>query len=110
MSVSQTVCVCVCLPPLPLPYLGEASLAVGDVGPVFAVQAVRQLVLPDEGPVLGAGAALQPPSTLGNNASHHLGHAQVRLPRTQTQWPLLAHNEPSENPPLLNKSICAGTL
>ena len=68
------------LPPsVPLFYLGEASLAVGDVGPVFASQAVRQFILPNECSVLCTAAALQPSCTLGNNATHHLGYTQVHL-------------------------------
>lgn len=60
-------------------YLSEPSLAVSDVGPVFAGQAVRQFVLPDKCSVLSTRAALQPSCTLGNNAAHRLGHTEVHL-------------------------------
>lgn len=60
-------------------YLRKAGLAVSDVSPVFAVHAVSQFVLPDKGSVLGSGAALQPPRTLGNDATHRLRYTQVHL-------------------------------
>lgn len=65
-------------------HLSEAGLAVCDVRPVFARHAVSQFVLPDKRPALGAGAALQPSCTLGNNAAHRLGHAEVRLQHART--------------------------
>lgn len=68
----------------PLLYLSEPSLAVSDVSPVFAGQAVRQFVLPDKRSVLSAGAALQPSCTLGNDATYHLGHTKVHLQHRQT--------------------------
>lgn len=75
------VCVCVCVP---LFYLSKSSLAVSNVGPVFAGQAVSQFVLPDKRSVLSAGAALKPSCTLGNNATHGLGHTKVHLQYRQT--------------------------
>lgn len=65
-------------------HLSKAGLAVGDVSPIFAVQAVSQLELPDEGSVLGARAALQPSRTLGNDAAHRLRYTQVNLQRSET--------------------------
>lgn len=65
-------------------YLREAALAVSDVSPIFAVQAVSQFVLPDKRSVLSAGAALQPSCTLGNDATHHLCYTQVNLQRSGT--------------------------
>lgn len=83
VSDSQRLCVCEHVY-VPLLYLSKPSLAVSDVSPVFPGQAVGQLVLPDKRSVLSAGAALQPSCTLGNNATHHLGHAKVRLQHRQT--------------------------
>ena len=77
------MCVCVCVCVCAFLYLCKPSLAVGDESPVFARQAVRQFVLPDEGSVLGACAALQASCTLGNNATHRLGHAEVGLQHAQ---------------------------
>lgn len=62
-------------------YLSKPSLAVSDVGPVFAIRAVSQFVLPDKCSVLRT--ALQASCTLGNNATHHLGHTEVHLQHTK---------------------------
>lgn len=90
---SESVCVSVCVSLL---YLRKASLAVSDVSPVFAGQAVRQFVLPDKRSVLSARAALQPSCTLGNNATHHLGYAQVRLQHTPNIIIVLSSPCPTE--------------
>lgn len=73
----QGECLCVCV----LLYLSKPSLAVSDVGPVFAIRAVSQFVLPDKCSVLRT--ALQASCTLGNNATHHLGHTEVHLQHTK---------------------------
>lgn len=65
-------------------YLSKAGLAVSDVSPIFAVQAVSQFVLPDKCSVLSARAALQPSCTLGNDATHHLQYTQVNLQHSET--------------------------
>lgn len=75
MSKTRRECVCVLL------YLSKPSLAVSDVGPVFAIRAVSQFVLPDKCSVLRT--ALQASCTLGNNATHHLGHTEVHLQHTK---------------------------
>lgn len=77
---------------IPLLYLSKPCLAVSDVSPVFAGQAVRQFVLPDKRFALSAGAALQPSCPLGNDAPHRLGHAEVALKHRQTWSLLLAHS------------------
>lgn len=81
MCMSDREMLCVCVPSF---YLCKPSLAVKDVGPVFASQAVRQFVLPDKRSVLSAGAALQPSRTLCYDPTHHLGHTKVHLQHKQT--------------------------
>lgn len=73
------MCVCVIHLHVCVVYLRKPSLAVHNIVPVFAVQAVRQFVLPDKCSVLGAGAALQASCTLGNNATYHLGRTEIHL-------------------------------
>lgn len=87
--VCVSLCVWVCVPLL---YLSKPRLAVNDVGPFFAGQAVCKFVLPDKCSVFSTGAALQPSCTLGNNATHHLGHTKVHLQHRQTELLLLAHS------------------
>lgn len=88
ICICQTQRDCVCVSLL---YLSKSSLAVSNVVPVFASQAVRQFVLPDKCSVLSAGAALQPSCTLSNNTTHCLGHPKVHLQRRQAWFLLIGH-------------------